>query len=62
MSRMQKPNSTTEAEYMALSTCAREDLWMTQLFRDMGLVRCLGSDLNATLDRTSGMRLTRQLS
>ena len=48
-SRKQKSvaTSTTEAEYMALSSCAREGMWMVQLLKDMGLSRYLGSDLNA---------------
>ena len=48
-SRKQKSvaNSTTEAEYMALSSCAREGLWIIQLLKDLGLRRYLGSNLNA---------------
>ena len=37
---------TTEAEYMALSTCAKECLWIVQLLRDMNLTKYLGDSLN----------------
>ena len=48
MSRKQKSvaTSTTEAEYMALSTCAKEGLWIAQLLRDLGLTKYLGTELN----------------
>lgn len=48
MSRKQKSvaTSTTEAEYMALSTCAKEGMWMVQLLKDMSLSKYLGDDLN----------------
>ena len=37
---------TTEAEYMALSTCAKECLWIVQLLRDMNLTKYLEDSLN----------------
>ena len=37
---------TTEAEYMALSTCAKECLWIVQLLRDMNLIKYLEDSLN----------------
>ena len=45
-SRKQKSvaTSTTEAEYMAMSTCAKEGMWLVQLLRDMGYSKYLGSD------------------
>jgi len=48
ISRKQKSvaTSTTEAEYMALSTCAKEGLWIIQLLKDMGYTKYLGDDLN----------------
>ena len=48
MSRKQKSvaTSTTEAEYMALSTCAKEGLWIAQLLKDMGYDKYLGNKLN----------------
>ena len=48
MSRKQKSvaTSTTEAEYMALSTCAKEGLWLAQLLKDMGYAKYLGTELN----------------
>ena len=48
MSRKQASvaTSTTEAEYMALSTCAKECLWIVQLLRDMNLTKYLGDSLN----------------
>ena len=44
MSRKQKSvaTSTTEAEYMALSTCAKEGLWISQVLKDMNLTKYLG--------------------
>ena len=47
MSRKQKSvaTSTTEAEYMALSTCAKEGLWIAQLLRDLGLEKYLRTEL-----------------
>jgi hypothetical protein len=46
MSRKQKSvaTSTTEAEYMALSTCAKEGMWLVQLLKDMNLTKYLGDD------------------
>ena len=38
--------STTEAEYMALSTCTKECLWILQLLRDMNLTKYLGDPFN----------------
>ena len=48
MSRKQASvaTSTTEAEYMALSTCVKECLWIVQLLRDMNLTKYLGDSLN----------------
>ena len=37
---------TTEAEYMALSTCTKECLWIVQLLRDMNLTKYLEDSLN----------------
>ena len=47
MNRKQKSiaTSTTEAEYMALSTCAKEGLWIAQLLRDLGLEKYLRTEL-----------------
>ena len=47
MSRKQKSvaTSTTEAEYMALSTCAKEGLWISQLLRDIGMTQYLGGGI-----------------
>ena len=44
MSRKQKSvaTSTTEAEYMALSTCAKEGLWISKLLREIDLQKYLG--------------------
>ena len=36
----------TEAEYMTLSTCVKECLWIVQLLRDMNLTKYLGDSLN----------------
>jgi len=46
ISRKQKSvaTSTTEAEYMALSTCAKEGLWITQLLKDMKMNKYLGDN------------------
>ena len=46
MSRKQKSvaTSTTEAEYMAMSTCAKEGLWITQLLKDMRMSKYLGDN------------------
>ncbi len=43
-SRKQKSvaTSTTEAEYMAMSMCAKTGVWLTQVLRDMGLGKYLG--------------------
>ncbi len=43
MSRKQKSVATsiTEAEYMALSTCAKEGLWISQVLKDMNLTKYL---------------------
>lgn len=45
-SRKQKSvaTSTTEAEYMALSSCAKEGLWITQLLKDLGYSGYLGQN------------------
>ncbi len=47
MSRKQKSvaTSTTEAEYMALSTCVKEGLWIAQVLRDLGLSKYLRTEL-----------------
>ena len=47
MSRKQKSvaTSTTEAEYMALSTCVKEGLWIAQLLRDLDMSKYLGTQL-----------------
>lgn len=34
--------STAEAEYMAMSTCAKESQWLVRLLRDMGAGEYLG--------------------
>ena len=36
--------STTEAEYMAMSMCTKTEVWLTQILRDMGLGKYLGSN------------------
>lgn len=48
MSRKQKlvAISTTEAEYMTLSTCVKEELWIAQLLRNMSLKSYLETKLN----------------
>ena len=47
MSRKQKSvaTSTTEAEYMALSICVKEGLWISQLLRDLGFTMFIGDSL-----------------
>ena len=47
ISRKQKSVATltTEAEYMALSICAKEGLWISQLLRDLGLTIFIGDYL-----------------
>ena len=47
VSRKQKSvtTSTTEAEYIALSICAKEGLWISQLLRDLGLTIFIGNYL-----------------
>ena len=66
MSRKQKSvaTSTTEAEYMALSTCVKEGLWIAQLLKDMGFAKYLGTELgqvaiaeNAKHEDSSSMQL-----
>ena len=44
-SRKQRSVSTsiTEAEYMAVSSGAKQALWLSQLLRDMGFPECVGS-------------------
>ena len=34
--------STTEAEYIAMSACAKQGVWLTQLLRDVGYAQYLG--------------------
>ena len=48
MSRKQKSvaTSTTEAEYMALSTCAKEGLWLVQLMKDIGFEKYFSHNVN----------------
>ena len=48
MSKKQKSvaTSTTEAEYMAMSTCSKEGVWLTQMLRDMDRIAYLKDDLN----------------
>ncbi len=45
-SRKQKSvaTSTTEAEYMALSMCAKTGIWLMQVLRDMGMSKHLGNN------------------
>ena len=47
ISRKQKSVATltTEAEYMALSICAKEGLWTSQLLRDLGFTEFIGDHL-----------------
>ena len=47
ISRKQKSVATltTEAEYIALSICVKEGLWISQLFRDLGLTIFIGNYL-----------------
>ena len=47
ISRKQKSVATltTEAEYIALSICAKEGLWISQLLRDLGLTIFIGDYL-----------------
>ena len=37
---------TTEAEYMALSSCAKEGLWIKQLLKDISFNKYLGGNPN----------------
>ena len=48
MSRKQKSvaTSTTEAEYMALSICAKEGLWLVQLMKDIGFTKYFNPSVN----------------
>ena len=36
--------STTEAEYMAMSMCAKTGIWLGQVLRDMGMGKYLGAN------------------
>ena len=47
ISRKQKSvaTSTTKAEYIVLSICAKEGLWISQLLRDLGLIMFIGDYL-----------------
>ena len=47
ISRKQKSVATltTEAEYIVLSICAKEGLWISQLLRDLGLTIFIGDYL-----------------
>ena len=47
ISRKQKSVATltTKAEYIALSICAKEGLWISQLLRDLGLTMFIGNYL-----------------
>ena len=36
--------STTEAKYMAMSMCAKTEVWLTQILRDMRLGKYLSSN------------------
>ena len=47
ISRKQKSVATltTEAEYIALSICAKEGLWISQLLRDLGFTIFIGDSL-----------------
>ena len=47
MSRKQKlvATLTTEAEYIVLSICVKEGLWISQLLRDLGLTIFIGNYL-----------------
>lgn len=46
MSRKQKfvVIFTIETEYMSLSTCAKKDMWLIQLLKDMNLIKYLNDD------------------
>ena len=46
MSRKQKSvtTSTTEAEYMAMSTCVKKGMWLVQLFKNLGYTKYLGNE------------------
>lgn len=46
MSRKQKSvaTSTTEAEYMAMSICSKEGLWLMQVLKDTGFTEYLGNE------------------
>ena len=45
ISRKQKSVTTltTKAEYIVLSICVKEDLWISQLFKDLGLTIFIGN-------------------
>ena len=47
ISRKQKSVAilTTEAEYIVLSICAKEGLWISQLLRDLGFTIFIGDSL-----------------
>jgi hypothetical protein len=45
LSRKQKSvsTSTTEAEYISMLICAKQAMWLSQLLRDIGYAKYLGS-------------------
>jgi len=64
LSRKQRSvsTSTTEAEYIALSTCAKQAVWLAQLLRDIGYAQYLGDSpwtTNLRGDNQSSLALVR---
>lgn len=64
LSRKQRSvsTSTTEAEYVALSTCAKQAVWLAQLLRDIGYAQYLGDSpwtTNLRGDNQSSLALVR---
>jgi hypothetical protein len=62
LSRKQKSvsTSTTEAEYISMSICAKQAMWLSQLLRDMGYAKYLGSSqwtVNLKGDNQSSLAL-----
>ena len=64
LSRKQRSvsTSTTEAEYIAMSTCAKQAIWLAQLLRDIGYAQYLGDSpwtTNLLGDNQSSLALIR---
>jgi Reverse transcriptase (RNA-dependent DNA polymerase) len=64
LSRKQRSvaTSTTEAEYISMSTCAKQAIWLAQLLRDIGYAKYLGASqwtTNLRGDNQSSLALIR---